>query len=182
MLRLFAYFIALILELLFAISFIVYTLSLMYSSIKGAPFVPTRVKEAEFVLREANLKKNSIFYDLGCGDGRIVRIAAQKFAVRGIGIDVNPLLIWYARLLSRIQKINCLEFIQQNILESNISGADVVYLFLMPKLVKTFRKKLDTDLKKETLVISHGFSIEGWEKKLFKKISHKPYPTYFYRV
>jgi cyclopropane fatty-acyl-phospholipid synthase-like methyltransferase len=31
-----------------------------------------------------------VVYDLGCGDGRIVVMAAQKFGARGVGIDIDP--------------------------------------------------------------------------------------------
>lgn len=163
-------------------AFSIYTLCLIYSNSKGAPYVPTKVKEAEFVLREANLRKGQIFYDLGCGDGRIVRIAVQKFGVKGVGIDVNPMLICWARILAKIQNIQSVMFVVQNIRDADIRKADVVYLFLMPKLVRSYKDQLETSLRKGTLVLSHGFSIEGWEHRLFKKISHKPYPTYFYRV
>ena len=38
----------------------------------------------------AGVKAGDVVYDLGCGDGRIVITAAQKFGARGVGIDINP--------------------------------------------------------------------------------------------
>ena len=32
-------------------------------------------------------------FDLGCGDGRIVILAAQKFGARGVGVDIDANLI-----------------------------------------------------------------------------------------
>src|SRR5262245_39815567 len=54
------------------------------------PYVPTPTEVVEEMLRVANVGKNDVVYDLGCGDGRIVITAAQKYGARGIGIDINP--------------------------------------------------------------------------------------------
>ena len=40
--------------------------------------------------------------------------------------------------------------------------------------------RFNKELKKKTLVISHGFKIPGWEKKLVNQLNNKPFPTYFY--
>ncbi|MFO0970200.1 MAG: class I SAM-dependent methyltransferase [Gemmataceae bacterium] len=34
--------------------------------------------------------KSDVVYDLGCGDGRIVCIAAKRFGARGVGVDIDP--------------------------------------------------------------------------------------------
>ena len=47
-----------------------------------APFVPTPQEVVEKMLQVANLKKDEVVYDLGCGDGRIIITAAQKFGAR----------------------------------------------------------------------------------------------------
>src|SRR5438309_3752784 len=57
------------------------------------PYVPTSEAVVAGMLQAADVKKNDILYDLGCGDGRIVITAAQKFGTHGIGIDINPVRI-----------------------------------------------------------------------------------------
>ena len=42
------------------------------------------------MLQVANVTKNDIVYDLGCGDGRIPVTAAKKYGARGVGIDIDP--------------------------------------------------------------------------------------------
>ena len=181
MLGIILYFIAIFAELIFAIGFSAFTISFIYSSLKGSPYVPTRQKEIDIILKEANLKKNQNFLELGCGDGRVCRRAALLYRVKATGVDVNPLLIWYARFLSKIKSAKNTEFRTQNIFDANISKADVVYLFLMPKLIELIVPKLEKELKKNAVVISHGFKIVKWQNRLSKKIDHKPFPTYFYR-
>jgi uncharacterized protein (TIGR03000 family) len=53
-------------------------------------FVPTSEEVVMKMLEVAKVSKNDIVYDLGCGDGRIVVLAAKKFGARGVGIDIDP--------------------------------------------------------------------------------------------
>ena len=49
------------------------------------------------MLTLAGVGSQDVVYDLGCGDGRIVIAAAQKFGARGVGIDIDPALVARAR-------------------------------------------------------------------------------------
>ncbi len=176
------YFILIALEIAFFASFSVYMIFLIYSHLKGSPYVPTKQRELEYILEECRLKNNLVFYDLGCGDGRIVRTAVKKYAVTGYGFDINPLLLMYGRLAIKFQKINNIYLIQKNIYDVDLSRADFIYVFLMPEFLKKLKEKFLTECKKTVVIVSHGFVIEGWENKYFKKIPHTPFPTYFYRI
>ena len=50
-----------------------------------APFVPTPYEIVERMLVLAGVGKNDVVYDLGCGDGRIVIMAAGKIRRQGSG-------------------------------------------------------------------------------------------------
>lgn len=176
------YYLILFLELIFAFSIASYMVGLVYSSIKGAPYVPTSMKEVRFILKEAGLKKDQFFLEMGSGDGRVTREAVTKYGVRGLGIDVNPVLILISKLLTKIKKIKNVNFIKQDILKTDVSQADVIYLFLFPELIAKFTPIIKNRGKKNLLVISHGFKVGGFEKYLFKTIKHSPFPTYYYRL
>lgn len=182
MLFLIVYFAAIILELLFAIGFSIFTLFLFYSNFKGSPYVPTRGKEVEVILKEADLKPHQTFFELGSGDARVARSAVKKYKVKAIAVDINPLLNFYAKLFCRMQKIKNIEILRKNIFDVDLHSADVVYLFLMPKLIDKMLPKFKSELRKNSIVISHGFVIEKWKNKLYKKIDHRPFPTYYYRM
>lgn len=169
------------LEIFIVLGFSIYTLFLIYSNFKGSPYVSTKKKELLQFLKEAQLKKGQVFYELGCGDGRVVMEAVRKYEVKGYGIDVNPLLIKQAKIFAKLKNINNISFQVKNIFDTDLSQADVVYIFLMPKLIKKMIPKLEKELKKGTLVISHGFRIEDWSRKLFKTIPNRPFPTYYYK-
>ena len=53
-------------------------------------YVPTPEDVVEAMLQVANVTKDDIVYDLGCGDGRIPVTAAKKYGARGVGIDIDP--------------------------------------------------------------------------------------------
>ena len=69
-----------------------------------APFVPTPMHVVEKMLKLAEVTKNDIVYDLGCGDGRIVVMAAEKYGARGVGVDYNPVRVAEARELAKEKK------------------------------------------------------------------------------
>ncbi|PIQ72426.1 hypothetical protein COY13_01450 [Candidatus Roizmanbacteria bacterium CG_4_10_14_0_2_um_filter_36_35] len=156
----------------------VYTLFLIYSSAMGSPYVATGKKRIEEILKEANLKKGKTFVELGCGDGRIVRTAVKHYNVKGVGIDINPLLIFWAKILGT----NGIQYKLENIFETDLKQSDYIYIFLMPKLIEKLALKMNKEVKKGAIVISHGFPIKGWEKKLIKTLKRIPFSTYFYRV
>ncbi len=178
MVALILYFSAVMLLLAFLIMMSIYTLSLIYSSIMGSPYVATRKQRIEEILKEAGLKKGKTFVELGCGDGRIVRSAVKKYQVKGVGVDINPLLIQWAKILGKKD----IQFKVENIFDTDLRKNDYIYLFLMPKLIEKLAIKMNKELKKGTVVISHGFPVKSWEKKLYKTLKRVPFPTYYYRV
>ena len=57
-------------------------ISFIWTQFVGAPWVPTNTKTAHQMLIMANVKPGELVYDLGCGDGRIVIMAARRFGAR----------------------------------------------------------------------------------------------------
>jgi len=125
-----------------------------------APFVPTKQEIVEEMLRVAGVKPGDIVYDLGCGDGRIVITAAQKFGARGVGIDIDPERIsdanWYAKRAGVEQQVT---FKLGDLFEAEISEATVVTLYLLPEMNVRLRPKLLRDLKPGTRIVSHDFDM-----------------------
>ncbi len=176
------YIFILIFELLFLIGFSSFVLSLLWSSSKGAPYIPTKKKIIDSILKELNPKRGKIFYELGCGDGRVLRAAVFKYKVKGYGIDVNPFLIWFAKFLTSRESLKNCTFAKQNIFGTNISKADYVYLFLMPDSLMKLVPKFKKELKKGAIIISHGFKIEEFKSKLIRTVPNVPFATYYYQM
>lgn len=179
---LFAYFLILLFGILIPFLIIIFFIFEFKARIMGAPYVPTKTKMVQEILKEAKLKKGQIFIEPGCGDGRVTRMAAEDYGVKAIGFDVNLFLILYARMISWINKIPNTEFRVENLFKYDFSQANVVFLFLLPETLEKLANKLKKECQKNTLVISHGFKIKGMEKDLSFTIQRKIFPTYFYKI
>lgn len=175
------YYILLIFELLIAVGVTIYAAGHLYSSVMGAPYVPTKMRIVDEILGEAQLKKGQTFIELGSGDGRVVLRAVERYGVYGVGVDINPLLVFLARLNARMQRLNQVEFLVKNIYEVDLKKADVIYLFLMPPMLEKLAPTLTHHIKPGALVISHGFRLPELDVALEKTIERKPFPTYYYR-
>ncbi len=54
-----------------------------------APYVPTPQDVVDRMLDLAGVTADDVVYDLGCGDGRIVITAAQRFGARRVRIHID---------------------------------------------------------------------------------------------
>jgi len=177
------YFFILISEFFVLLGVSIYFVGLLFSSFKGAPYVPTTKKEMMIVLKRAHLKNGKTFVEFGSGDGRIIRQAAKQYGVIGTGIEINPLLIWWSRFLSRRDGTSKnVTFIKANVFDYPLTNTDYLYLFLMPQLLAKLIPKFKKELKKGSLIISHGFKLVGMEKYLIDTNPSTTFPTYFYQV
>jgi SAM-dependent methyltransferase len=129
------------------------------------PYVRTPQVVVERMLQIANVGSNDVVYDLGSGDGRIPITAVQQYnAKRAVGIDINPQRIREAN--QNAQQANVtdrVEFIEQDLFETDLSDASVVTLYLLPDVNLRLRPKLLSELKPGTRVVSHSFDMGDWE-------------------
>ena len=134
-----------------------------------APFVPTPMPVVDRMLALAGVGRQSVVYDLGCGDGRIVIAAAQKFGARGVGIELDPELVRTARnkaVIAGVEKR--VEFRMEDATKTDLGPATVVTLYLLPESNELLRDRLERQLKAGSMVVSHNYTIPGWETKQVK--------------
>lgn len=128
------------------------------------PYVPTPQPVVDAMLQLAQVKTGDVVYDLGCGDGRMVITAAQKYGVRGVGIDINPERIKEAQENAKKAGVtDKVTFLEQDLFTANIGDASVVTLYLLPSVNMKLRPKLLQDLKPGSRVVSHSFDMEDWK-------------------
>ena len=135
-------------------------------------FVPTPGDIVDTMLRMAAVSKKDTVYDLGCGDGRIVITAAQRYGARGVGIDIDPERV--AEATENVRKAGVadrVKIIQGDLFEADISAATVVTLYLLSDLNVKLRPKLLRDLKPGVRVVSHAFSMGDWKPARTEEIS-----------
>ena len=136
------------------------------------PYVPTPNEVVEAMLRLAQVSKNDVVYDLGCGDGRIVIAAAQKFGALGVGVDIDPERIKECNENARKAGVTeRVKFLQQDLFDTDLSEATVVTLYLLPDVNLRLRPKLLHDLKPGTRIVSHAFDMGDWKPEKVVNVS-----------
>jgi precorrin-6B methylase 2 len=128
------------------------------------PYVPTKPEVVAEMLRMANVGKNDILYDLGCGDGRIVITAAQLYGTRGVGIDIDPDRIKESNENAvKAGVTNLVKFMEQDLFEADFHEATVVSLYLLTSVNLRLRPRLLAQLRPGTRVVSHNYAMDTWK-------------------
>lgn len=150
----------LVLQLLMA-GFMLY---LLLAFVTGAPFVPSQTNTARRMVELAQLKKGMTIYDLGSGDGRILFLAAAQGA-RAIGIEINPYLVWYARVRAALSPWRThISLKWESLWKTRLHDADVVFVYLLPWRMQELAAKLERELKSGSLVVSNSFIFPKWKQ------------------
>lgn len=133
------------------------------------PYVPTPRAVARRMVELAQLTGTETVYDLGCGDGRILMEAKRRFpGIRAIGYELPLGIYLLARLRIALagfsrndQPGGPIEIRMRDFFGANLSDADVLFLYLIPEVFARLERKLQSELRPGTKVISHGFSFPG---------------------
>ena len=144
-------------------------------------YVPTPEAVVEAMLQVANVTKNDIVYDLGCGDGRIPVTAAKKYGARGVGVDIDPQRIKEAtENVAKNGVGDRVKIVQGDLFEQDLSPATVVTLYLLPSLNVKLMPKLMKELKPGTRIVSHAFDMGDWKPE--KELDVDGRKVYFWTI
>jgi cyclopropane fatty-acyl-phospholipid synthase-like methyltransferase len=128
------------------------------------PFVPSPIEVVDRMLQMAEVRKGDVVYDLGSGDGRIVIRAAKRYGVRAVGIEMDSSLIEKARKAAEAEGVSHLvEFREEDALQTNLSSATVVTLYMLPWFNEAMKPNFRKYLKPGSRIVAHDFGIEGWK-------------------
>lgn len=129
-----------------------------------APFVQTPLDVAKKMLELAQVKPGELLYDLGCGDGRLIILAAKDNGAISTGIELREDLIERARTeIKRLSLEGKVKVIQGNLFDIPISDANVVTLYLTSSANERLKPKLEAELRPGSRVVSHDFKVPGWK-------------------
>lgn len=150
-----------------------------------APVYPTPQTVVDQMLTLAQIKPGETVYDLGCGDGRIVIRAAEKFQAHAVGIEIRRDV--YEKTLARVASLGLsdqVKIVHGNALKYDLSPADVVTLYLLTSSNERLKPILLKDLKPSARVVSHDFEIRGWKPAAVNKmqVGGRPHMIYLYRI
>jgi precorrin-6B methylase 2 len=126
------------------------------------PFVTTPDNVVLKILEIAGVSDLDFLLDLGSGDGRIPITAALKRGARGLGVEIDPQLVWRSKENARIAKVDHLvDFKVQDLFDTDLSQATVITMYLLPDVNMKLRPALQK-LKAGTRIVSHDWDMGDW--------------------
>ncbi|MBD2114722.1 MULTISPECIES: SAM-dependent methyltransferase [Cyanophyceae] len=126
-------------------------------------FIPTPSDAMVAMLKLAELSPSDVVYDLGCGDGRLLIRAAVDYGVQGVGVDVDAALLQQAQAKAEQEGVgDRLAFRQENLFETDLRDATVVFIYLLPHLNLRLRPRLQAQLQPGSRIVTHMFDMGDW--------------------
>lgn len=133
-----------------------------------APWWRTNKKTALAICILANISKNDIVYDLGCGDATAIIMAGKRFDAKAVGIEIEPtryliakFRVWFNKLSDRVV------IKRKNLFDENLKDATVIIVYLVPKTLSMLAPKFQRECKKGTRIASYRYQIKGLKQKKF---------------
>ena len=137
-------------------------------------YEPTPMPVVRAMLALADVKPSDVVYDLGSGDGRMVITAAKEFGARGVGIEIDPVLVARAEANARTAGVlDRVSFRQGDMFAADISAASVVTLFLHPRPNLRLRPKLQAELPSGARIVSYIWNMGDWAPHQERRINRR---------
>lgn len=148
-------------DLFMLLSFLFLLIPTMVALVSGAPFVPTPMKAGRRMMKVAGIKEGDNVVDIGCGDGRLAYLAANKHGAKATGYELSPLVYFLAKIRQLFwrskAKIKFGDFRM-----CNLTGTDYIVCYMLPDTLKRFIPKFEKELSKGAKIVSYAFHIDGW--------------------
>ena len=134
----------------------------MWSNITAkVPFVSVPNKTLKDIEKALNLNENSVVYDLGCGDGRVLfYLYKNNPKAKYIGIENSafPYLLacvrnWWHKKVNKSDIV----IMKKDFFDVDISDATHVFTYLYPNVMDDLLAKFDKELKRGTRLVSASF-------------------------
>jgi predicted O-methyltransferase YrrM len=151
----------------------------LWSFVKGAGYEPVPGRILDEMIEFSQPAPGKQVYDLGSGFGRIIISVAQRTGASCTGVEVDPLKVWWTRRQVRAKGLEKqVRVVKQNLLDADISGADMVFVFLWDGIMQKLKDKALREMKPGTLVVSYYHKFHGWEPEREDRKSK----VYLYRI
>lgn len=159
----------------------VVTTALALPATQGALFVSTSSARIKAFLDAVPMKPEQTLLDLGCGDGRVLACAVDRYGVRAVGYELN--LLAYLRAWFRCFGRKNLKVVRKNFWHADLSGADVVFCYLFPDVMGRLVRKVRKEAKPGSVLVSCNFPVKGLvpERVLRPKGALHHDPIFIYR-
>lgn len=124
------------------------------------PFVTTPMPAVARMLELAAPQADETLVDLGSGDGRIVIEAARRYPIRAVGFEMDESLVRVSKLSAHKAGVeDRTRFEAQDIFDVDLSGVQVVTMFLRDSINLRLRPKLCTELPAGARVVTYRYAM-----------------------
>ncbi len=123
----------------------------------GAPFLPTLRPQITAALDLLDLKAGQTMLELGCGDGRVLIVAAER-GIHAFGYELNPILAAIAWLRTR-RFSGRVRIVWGDYWRVAWPEADGVFAFILPRYMHKLHKKVMQYPSRPLSVASFAFTI-----------------------
>lgn len=138
----------------------------------------TSRKTALAAFKLAKVKKGDVVFELGSGEATALMVAAKEFGATGVGIEIEPFRFFLSKAaVMRNGLSGQVELRRQNFFDADLSGADLIYLYLVSKTLNRLIPKLKKELKKGTKIVSYKYEMDLPLKKFDRENSLRLYQT-----
>ena len=146
--------------LLLCVILLVFVLSMVWPpDSPWAPFWATKPPTARVMCHLAKVNDKTIVYDLGCGTGTAVCVAAKEYNAHCVGIEIDPMrfaISWMkVHLFFRIS--DNVKLIRENFFNVPLHDADVFFIYLIPHALERLTPKFLKEVKTGALFISYVY-------------------------
>ncbi len=142
---------------------IVLLLALSWIWPPDSPWSPkwrTNRKVARAAFKLAKVSKKDTVFELGSGEATALVTASKEFGAKGVGIEIDPLRYFLSRLtIKKMGLDKDIEIRRANFFKEDLSGATVVFVYLVPKTLEKLIPKFKRELKKGTPIISYRYEM-----------------------
>ncbi len=167
--------------LLSALFFLVmlFLMSTIWTNSRGAPWVPTPRSLVHRMLSLAQVRPEETVYDLGCGDGRVLVIAARRFRARAVGIEVDlSRFLWSLAVVTALGLWRRVRLVRGDLFRQDLREADVVVTYLLQETNDRLQAKLLREMRPGARVVSNTFLFP----ELRLAASDPEHGIYLYRI
>lgn len=162
--------VASILLVLIIVLFLLMLVSALFHLRQMVAFVPTPRIISDAMIDLSDLKAGETIYDLGAGDGRVLERALDRVPqAKAIGLE-GAYGVWLLAKCRHLFIQRKPQMIYANFFCRNLNDANVIFAYLGVDMMQKLRPKFEAELRPGTRVVSHAFSIHGWEPAEVKTV------------
>lgn len=144
-------------------------------------YEPTPMPVVRAMLEMAQVGPQDVVYDLGSGDGRIPITAAKEFGARGVGVEIDPVLVERANNNAREAGVeDRVQFRLGDMYAADLRPATVVTLFLHPQPNLKLRPAIRSQLRSGARVVSYIWDMGEWKPETSRRVNGRT--IYLWRI